>query len=179
MKWFRLLLFPTIVSLFGLHAFGQSVADIAKKERERQRSAQSKITVSGSGTTSTSTAGPSSTSPSSAAAGAAKQAAKPGEVTDSKGRNEQFWRSAFQRAREDAKRAATRVELLDLKMKELNTSLLRQTDVYNREYKIGPEITATQKEVDEARKAAEQAQKNIAGLEEELRRSGGPAGWGR
>jgi hypothetical protein len=173
-----------VVVPFSLHSFGQSVADIAKKERERQRATESKVVVSSGRTVSMSTTPvqpaptASSTTPATTAS-PAKEPAKPFEATDNKGRNEQYWRGVFQKARESAQRAEARAELLDLRLKELNTSLLRQTDVYNRENRIGAEITATQKEIDEARKLAAQAKKNIADLEDELRKSGGPAGWAR
>jgi hypothetical protein len=170
-SWFLLL-----VLTFAVNCFAQSVADIARKERERQKSAQSKILVTGRGTT---TAPTTTDSTAAAPPAAAPTAAKPGEILDNRGRDEKYWRAAFQKARDDAKRAEARAELLDLKLKELNTQLLRQTDVYNRENRIGPGITATQKELENARIEAEQSKKRIKDLEEELRKSGGPAGWAR
>ena len=99
--------------------------------------------------------------------------------TDNKGRDEKYWRAEFQKARNDAKAAEDKVQVLDLKIKDLNTQLLRQRNVYNRENRLGPEIADTQKQLDEARKQADEAKKKITDLEDELRRSGGPPGWAR
>jgi chromosome segregation ATPase len=119
--------------------------------------------------------------PSTAAAPAKKPegTAAPAGPTDNKGRDEKYWREAFQKAREEAKRADDNVQLLDLKVKDLNTQLLRQSDVYNREYRVGAQIAAAQAELDAARTRADQARQNIADLEEDLRRSGGLPGWAR
>jgi hypothetical protein len=69
--------------------------------------------------------------------------------------------------------------LLDLRVKDLNTQLLRQSDIYNRENRLGPEITAAQKELDDARKEAAASQQKVTDLEDELRKAGGPPGWSR
>jgi methylphosphotriester-DNA--protein-cysteine methyltransferase len=98
---------------------------------------------------------------------------------DNKGRDEKYWRTEFQKARDALKKAEDSAQLLDLKIKELNTQLLRQSDMYNREYRLGPEIAATQQQLDDAHKQVEEANKRISDLQDELRRSGGPAGWAR
>ena len=178
MKWSWSLL---IVLTFVVNCFAQSVADIARKERERQRVTKSRV-VTGVGTLRPAPVTPApGTAPTTTAqtAGTTTTPAKPSGATDNQGRDEQFWRTAFQKARDDAKRAEARVALLDLKVKDLNTQLMRQGDVYNRERRIGPEIAAAQKELDDARRDAEQATKTITDLEESLRKSGGPAGWAR
>ena len=77
------------------------------------------------------------------------------------------------------KRSADKVQLLELKLKDLNTKLLTRTDMYDRENRLAPEITATQKELDEARKNAEQAKQKLASLDDDLRKSGGLPGWSR
>jgi chromosome segregation ATPase len=160
---------------FTISGFAQSVVDVARQERERQRNASSKVVVTGRGTTSTVT----SSSPPNTATQAPSSAAKPIETTDNQGRNEKYWRDSFQSARDELARAEARAQILDLQVKELNTQLFRQSDMYNREYRILPAITATQKELDDARNGVERARKKIADLQEELRRSAGPAGWAR
>ena len=169
----RGLILALLFFAFALDCSAQSLADIARKERERQKTVQSKIVVTGGAATTV--AGTSSTS----AAPAPTPPVKPPELTDKQGHDEKYWRAAFQKARDDVKRAETRVELLDLKVKELNTQLLRQSDIYNRENRLGPEITAAQKELEDTRKEAAQAKQKIPDLEDELRRSGGLAGWAR
>jgi len=122
---------------------------------------------------------PTTTAASTASTAAVVAPAGPAGPTDNKGRDEKYWRAQFQKARDDFKKAEERVQLLDLKVKELNTQILRQSDVYNREYRLGPEIADAQKQLDESRKAADQAKKKITDLEDELRRSGGLPGWAR
>ena len=46
----------------------------------------------------------------------------------------------FQQAKNDAKRADARVQLLENKIKELNTQLLNRSDIYNRETVVGKEL---------------------------------------
>jgi len=169
-------IFALLVLTFALDCFSQSIAEIARKERERQQASKSKVVVTSRGTITT----PAQTSPSNATTStAAPTAPQPLVVTDNKGRDEKFWRTAFQNAREDVKRAEARIEVLDLRMKGLNTQLLQQSDIYNRENRIGAETTATQAALENARKELEQAKKKVTDLEDELRRSGGPAGWAR
>ena len=168
---------------FSVDSSAQTVADAARKERERQKQVHSKVVytngvpIPAPNSPPAAPAKPSSTTTDSAK----KPAGTPAPVrpTDNKGRDEKYWRAAFQKLRDEAKRADDKVQLADLKVKELNTQLLRQSDVYNREYRIGSEIAQAQAELDAARKEAEQARQKIADLEDELRRSGGLPGWAR
>jgi len=152
----------------------QSPADVARQERERRKAAKSTTVISGIGTP----AAPAVPAQAAAAAQAppapaAAPAEKPVE------RNEQYWRSAFKQAREDATRAEARVGVLDLRVKQLNSEYLLNGAMYNKEYRLGPDITKAQKELEDARKDAELAKKKISDLEEALRRSGSPPGWAR
>jgi len=152
-------------------ASGQSLADAARKERDRQKQLKSVVVVN-QGATAVTTAGTGSTL-------AAPQVVKAPELKDNNGRNEKYWRERFQKARDDAKRAEDRVTLLDAKVKELNTALLQRSDIYNREYRLGPEITQAQKDLEDARKADDEAKQRLTDLEDELHKAGGPAGWAR
>ena len=157
-----------------------TVADIARRERQRQRGITSRIIISNTSTPAAPAQTPTpGTVPVAPGAAANAAAAKPLGVTDSKGRDEKSWRAAFQVARDNVKRAEARLELLDLRIKDLNKQMLQLSSFYNREYRMGPELTAAQKDIEDARKDVELARKNVADLEEELRRSGGPAGWSR
>src|SRR5205809_6920731 len=156
---------------FALDCSAQTLADVARQERERKKRLHTPVVVA-SGT-------PTTTAASTASTAAVVAPAGPAGPTDNKGRDEKYWRAQFQKARDDFKKAEERVQLLDLKVKELNTQILRQSDVYNREYRLGPEIADAQKQLDESRKAADQAKKKITDLEDELRRSGGLPGWAR
>ena len=165
---------------FALDCTAQTVADIARKERERQKRLHSTVVVAGGVTTPTSAAtstNAASTNPAGTSTNA--EAPKPVGPVDNKGRDEKYWRTEFQKARDTLKKAEDNAQLLDLKVKQLNTQLLRQSDMYNREYRLGPEITDTQKQLDDAHKQVDEANKRISDLEDELRRSGGPPGWAR
>jgi chromosome segregation ATPase len=173
----RLLLILGLFSIFTATSFGQSsIAAVARKERERQKSSQSKIVVTANTTTTAAAAAPKLPAPDAAATSSAAKATGP---TDNKGRDEKYWRAAFDQARDNLKRAEQRVELLDLRIKDLNKQMLQLSSFYNREYRMGPELTTAQSELEAAKKDADQARQKLSDLEDELRRSGGPAGWAR
>jgi DNA repair exonuclease SbcCD ATPase subunit len=162
--------------LFSLDCFGQSLADVARKERERQKQTQpqTKTVIVEKGVPATTTAGTSGT-----AETALLPVLTPGGFKDNNGHDEKYWRERFQQARNDAKRAAARIQLLENKLKEFNTQYLNRTDIYNRENVVGKEIGDTQKQLDDAHKEADQANQKINDLEDELHRAGGPPGWAR
>jgi hypothetical protein len=161
---------------FTVSGFSQSLADTARRERERQKAARSKVVITSTGSTASSSAG---TASKTATAPSEPAAPKPVQVVDNKGRDEKYWRATFEAARADVKTAEAKVQVLDLRLKDLNNQLLQNSEVYNREYRLAPQITATQKELEDARKESEMAKKKITDLEEELRRSGGLPGWSR
>ncbi len=164
---------------FTFEASAQTIADIARRERARQRQLQ--IHSKGTYTNST-TPTPATTSKASEPAGEKPQqttAQQPTGPRDNQGRDEKYWRDAFQKARGDLRRAEENVQILEARVKDLNTQLLRQSDIYNREAVVGAQIAAAQKELDTARTDAEEARNKVASLEEELRSSGGLAGWAR
>jgi chromosome segregation ATPase len=169
----------TLLFLFALDCSAQTLADVARQERERQRRLHSAVVVVNGVATTTAA----STSTTEAATTKAATATKPIGPVDNKGHDEKYWRTQFDNARAALKKAQDNAQLLDLKIKDLNTQLLRgeraPSEMYNREYRLGPEITEAQKQLDDARKQADDAKKKISDLEDELRRSGGPAGWAR
>ena len=165
-----------LLCLFFLDCFGQSLADVARKERERQKQTepQKKTVIVETGVATTTPAGTSA-----AAETAPLPVLTPGGFKDNNGHDEKYWRERFQQARNDATRAEARVQLLDNKLKELNTQYLNRTDIYNRENVVGKKIGDTQKQLDDAHKEADQANQKITYLEDELHRAGGPPGWAR
>jgi hypothetical protein len=160
--------------LFGLDCQAQRLGDIARQERARQKRLHSTVVVVGGATTlvaaSTSTTAAVTTPP---------NATAPTGPLDNKGHDEKYWRTQFDNARTALKKAQDNAQLLDLKIKDLNTQLLRQSDMYNREYRLGPQIAETQKQLDDANKQVDDAKKKIADLEDGLRREGGLPGWSR
>src|SRR5687768_9321613 len=119
-----------------LEASGQTIADVARMERARQKEAQSR----GKGTTYTSATmpfpshappaepAPAEKSPEANTPGAAQPSAEP---TAPPVRDEKYWRTLFEAARRDLKRAEDNVGVLETKINELNMQLLRQSDIYN------------------------------------------------
>src|SRR2546422_789311 len=156
---------------FAFDCSAQTLAEAARKERERQKRLHSTVVVANGATTTTTASSGSTTA-------AVTPPAQAGP-RDTKGRDEKYWRAQFQKARDEVKKAEEKAQLLDLKLKDQNTQLLRQSDIYAREYRLGPEIADTQKQLDDARKEVDQAKKKVTDLEDELRRSGGPPGWAR
>jgi peptidoglycan hydrolase CwlO-like protein len=163
-----------VLVLFALDCSAQKLADIARQERERQKRLHSTIVVVG---TTTSTIA--STSKTAAAAKPPSATAAPIGPLDNQGHDEKYWRAKFDNARAALKKAQDNAQILDLKIKDLNTQMLRQSDIYNREYRLGPQITDTQKQLDDANKQVDDARQKLAGLEDELRHAGGPPGWSR
>ena len=163
--------------VFAIDCSAQTLADVARRERERQKRLHSEVVVT-NGATTTTAASTSSTAATTPAANA-ETPAKPTGPTDNKGHDEKYWRAQFQKARDDVKRAEEKVQLLDLRVKDLNSQLLNRSDIYNRENQLGPQITAAQMQLEDARVEAEQAKKKVTDLEDELRRAGGPPGWAR
>ena len=66
-----------------------------------------------------------------------------------------------------------------MKLKDLNAQLLSRSDIFNKENVLGQQITATEKELEQARKNAVQAKQKLSSLDEDMRRAGAPAGWAR
>jgi hypothetical protein len=167
-----------VVLLVALDCSAQTLADVARRERERQKQLHSAVVVASGATTSTAAATSSTSSAITPPAAALNTPASTGPV-DNNRHDEKYWRLQFDKARDALKKADDKVQLLDLKVKNLNTQLLRQSDIYNREYRLGPEIAETQKQLDDARRESEEARKRISDLQDELRHSGGPPGWAR
>ncbi|MBI2150285.1 MAG: hypothetical protein HYU27_06735 [Acidobacteria bacterium] len=169
---------------FTMTCSAQTIAEIARQERERQKrvEAGAKVVVVTQGVPATTGAASGSTTSAPTAPAAPSGApamAKPAGPLDNQGRDEKYWRGAFQAARAEMKRAEDKVAITELKLKDLNSQMLLNSALYNREYRLGPQITDTQKELDTAKKDAEQAKKKVADLEDQLRRSNGLPGWAR
>ena len=162
---------PVVLIVFAVDSSAQTIADIARRERARQGRIQSTTINIGNGATTTTAASTSGTS--------ASASTKPTGSTDSQAHDEKYWREAFQKARQELNRAEAKVQVLEQKQRDLNMQVLRQSDVYNREYRLNAEIAAGQAELDNARRDADQARQKIADLEDDLRRAGAPSGWAR
>jgi len=182
LAWLILVLVPTAVG-----AQTPSVADVARQERARQKNLTSAVTVTNE-SLGTKVADPAPVAPpapekeAAADPSAAKAAEKPAETATPSAvapHDEKSWREAFKLARDDAKRADDRVQILKLELSKLNMDLLTRDDIYNKEGQLGPKLAAKNAELATAEKDADKFRKKVTQLEDDLRRSGSPAGWSR
>jgi hypothetical protein len=166
MKLFGWMCFFLVISVAGSSVVqGQTIADAARQERERRKAVESETGESIPVVTSVTTV------PARIKAATINGKSKSSGPTDLQGHDEKYWRPKFDAARLAVKRAEDNLKLLDLKATNQNSVLIP-----------GRSTTALQKAThdrDVARNALADAQQKIAGLEEQLRRSGGPPGWSR
>jgi hypothetical protein len=167
-------------------ASGQSLGDLARRERERKSGGPepavitTEMVAGRSGETS-----PSAPKPNPTAAGAptdSKPAAAGAGATEKKEEkkgSEAWWRQTFKEARENSSRADAQVRALEIQLAEANKALLIRDDVFNKEGQLIPIINGLTADLDTARRRADEARQKIVDLEEELRRSGGLPGWAR
>ena len=92
---------------------------------------------------------------------------------------EDEWRSAFAEIRQEIERAGNALRLLELQRSELNREFLTRDDIYNKEGQLRPIIEAKEAELDAGQARLAAATEALRDLQEQLRRSGKPAGWGR
>jgi hypothetical protein len=185
MRRIHLVLAILMVSGIAATATAQGVADLARQERARKKPGDSKAVLTNNSETLPKGTEPGSlnvTPAPAAATGTAKTpeaaASDTTGLKDNKGRDEKYWRSTFEKARQDLKRAEDKLAVLELKRNDLQGALYRE-GIYEREQQIRQEISETEKAEAMARDDVAAAQKNISDLEDELRRSGGPPGWAR
>jgi len=171
-----------------VYAQGVSLGDAARQERARQKASTGNIKVTVTNETlGTAAALPPAEEPDKAEPGKtdAESAKTPGKgeaKADAKSEapsDETSWREAFKQARDNAKRAEDRAQVVQLELNKLNMDLLTRSDIYNREGQLNPLIDAKNKELAASEKALEDARQKVTQLEDELRRSGAPIGWSR
>ena len=167
----RVLVFM-IVAAFGLDCSAQSLADVAKRERERQKRISSTRIFTNENIVITQR-------PTSETGEESPEPAEPAEEPAQGNRGETEWRADFSNARAELARNRDRVALLELRLNELNRQLLSQSDMYNREARLLPQIQTTQENLEAARDDIDTANQAIADLRTALRRAGAPAAWGR
>ncbi len=180
---FGMFLIP-VIAVIAIDAGAQSLPEIARQERERQdRTASTRVFTNETlpdlrgGSTSRSLAPAVAASDEAVAEPAEQMAEDAGPRAG--GSTEEQWREMFGDARAEVTRSDDRVQLLEAQLIDLNHQLLNRTDIYNREYTLGPQIQAKEEELAAARQRADDAREAVTDLGQELRRAGGPAGWGR
>jgi hypothetical protein len=174
MKWtIRFAILSVCLSALADLAGAQTVADVARQERERRQKTKSTIVITNS-----------SLKPATPPQPAEETAAAPEEKKEAAqpvapGRDEKWWREAFSEARANVRRAEDQIRVLEIDLNRAKQDYLQRSDIYNRENRLNAEIAQINQKIDAARKDAEGARQRISQLEEELRRSGAPAGWAR
>ena len=175
-----------VLGLFCLESGAQSLPDVARRERERQREvADARVFTNENVATGGSIS--EAEAPAEIDSGASPSAASPSEdgedaeegVAGEVERTEDSWRQMFAEARGELTRSQERLQLNQQEIVDLNQRLLTESSLYDRENQLGPEIQAKQDEIAGAEARVEAANQAIADLQQELRRAGAPAGWGR
>lgn len=92
-------------------------------------------------------------------------------------RDEKWWRNQFDQARTDLRRAENQAAVAQLEVNAANRDYL--TRAYDPDGRGPSAIGAATAKLDAANKGVDEARARLAALDEELRRAGAPAGWGR
>ena len=155
---------------------GQSLADLAKKEREKQQGKPRKVYTNDdlnkyedlrSSVPATPAAQPSDN------AGKSSKAMLAGPDDSS----ERAWSKRFIEAKARVRDSKTNAEALQTKLNDLNMKLLRQSDVFDRENVYGPLIAQAKQQIEENKAEIAAAQQGLENLREELRKTGNPVSW--
>jgi len=155
---------------------GQSLADLAKKEREKQQGKPRKVYTNDdlnkyedlrSSVPATPAAQPSDN------AGKSSKAMLAGPDDSS----ERGWSKRFIEAKARVRDSKANAEALQTKLNDLNMKLLRQSDVFDRENVYGPLIAQAKQQIEENKAEMAAAQQGLENLREELRKTGNPVSW--
>jgi hypothetical protein len=155
---------------------GQSLADLAKKEREKQQGKPRKVYTNDdlnkyedlrSSVPATPAAQPSDN------AGKSSKAMLAGPDDSS----ERGWSKRFIEAKARVRDSKANAEALQTKLNDLNMKLLRQSDVFDRENVYGPLIAQAKQQIEENKAEIAAAQQGLEDLREELRKTGNPVSW--
>ncbi len=165
-----------VAGLLSAEAGAQSLPDVARSERERRR----EVTPGRVFTNETlATLGSISIIGARAVAGATPAQADADDEEDTEVRGEAQWRQLFSEARAEVVRAGERLQLNQQEVVDLNQRLLTESGLFNREGLLLPEIQAKEEEIVEGQARVAAADQAISDLQQDLRRAGAPAGWGR
>ena len=185
----------TLALCSSIYANGQTIADVARRERARQQP-QSNVSITNANlkkkatvtvteekkpgetqaTASPAAAAPAAAATTTAAAPTTTPASTQAPAsTDT--RDEKYWRDKFEAARTDVRRAENQVAVAQLELNAANR------DYQTRSYDPGnvglTAVAAAQKKLDDANKAVTAGRAKLTQLEDDLRRAGAPAGWAR
>ncbi len=174
---------------FSLLAYGQSLSELAKKEKERRDKVKTEAKVITNADAAKFRSGPVTTESQVAAAPASKEgsekeaapvseAKKPAadEPTDFQGRPESFWRQTMSDARKKVKDLENEANVLILRLNDLQNQFYRESNGFKQQ-DIQRDIQKTIYEQDLNKENLAKAKDALADLEKEGRKSGALPGW--
>jgi len=186
----RMLWIVTFAICCSTWANAQTIADIARQERARRKESPKAAPITNARVAKakpgSEVSSPPAIEPAPALDLSPIPAAKPASATPEPPkapepkkdvRDEQWWRKQFEEVRTEMRRAENQAAVAQLELNAANRDYL--TRAYDPDGRGPSAIGAATAKLDAANKSADDARAKLAALEEELRRSGAPAGWGR
>jgi len=174
----RLIAVLILIGAFAGRAYGQTLADVAKKEEERRKTAPAPAKVY---TNKDLSPTPPAAPPTAAAAPAAKPAddktaAGKDSTEKEQPKDQEYWSSRMKALQQQLDRDSTFADALQSKINALTTDFSARDDPAQRAI-IERERQKSIAEQNRLKKAMEDDKKAIADLQEEARRAGVPPGW--
>jgi hypothetical protein len=183
----------TVAIFSSVWANAQTIADIARQERAKRQATQKAVVITNEtlgikpsqGTevkqdtepkaegTPAATASPAA--PGAAVSAPAQAPAQPAAQTEA--RDEKWWRAKYEEARTEVRRAENQAAVAQLELNSANRDFLTRS--YDPDGRGPAAVAAATKRLAETNAAVAAARAKVAGLDEELRRAGAPAGWAR
>ena len=151
-------------------ANAQTIADLARQERAKRQSSPNAIVFSNRSIKTGSAA-------SNPASQAKAESPAPPPAPETDGRDEKWWRSHFEQVRADIQRLEGLIPVLEADVTVANREFLTRS--YDPDGRGQRAIADAKAKVEAAKADLAQAKERRAQLDEELRRSGSPAGWAR
>jgi hypothetical protein len=174
----RLIAVVVLVGAFAGRAYGQTLADVAKKEEERRKKAPPPTKIyTNKDLSPTPTAAPAP--PATATAPAAKAAddkARKDTTEKEQPKDQEYWSSHMKALQQQLDRDSTFADALQSKINALTTDFSARDDPAQRAV-IERDRQKSIAEQNRLKKAIEDDKKAIADLQEEARRAGVPPGW--
>lgn len=161
--------------LAALPGLGQSLADLAKKEREKQQGKPRRVYTNDDLKKYESQRSSAEPTPAAESSGTEKSV-KPA-TSEPDENSERAWSKRFIEAKARVEESKSKADTLQAKLNDLNMKLLRQSDVFDRENVYGPLIAQAKQQIEENKTEAAAAQQGLEDLREELRKSGNPVSW--
>ena len=181
----------TVAIFSSVWANAQTIADIARQERAKRQATQKAVVITNEtlgikpsqGTevkqdTEPKAEGTPAATASPAAPGAAVSATAPAQpAAQTEARDEKWWRAKYEEARTEVRRAENQAAVAQLELNSANRDFLTRS--YDPDGRGPAAVAAATKRLEETNAAVASARAKVAGLDEELRRAGAPAGWAR